>query len=370
MRTRTLTNVSILLMVAAGMMRADFRYSQTTKVTGGAMVGLTRTLGVFSRDMRSLTEPQTQTVMVKGNRMTSFDVRTMHIVDLDAETITDVNLDKKTYSVITFAQMAEALEKAAQRMKEMQSQRGQEAPAADVKYKFSVKETGQKRTISGLEAKEMLLVMEAESQDQKSGTKGAMDITTNIWLAPDVPGYQEVREFYQRMAGKMAGMFGPQAGAMAMNPQFSKGMAEMAKEAAKLEGVQVLQVARIGAKVEGVPESGQSGQAAPQQPSQPAPSAREAGERSTSREVMRRLPGGLGGLGGLGRRKRTEEAPPPPPPPPAESQPAQTQTAQGSLMEITTELSDFGQGGVDASKFQVPGGFKQEEHPMLKMGRR
>ena len=316
MRLRKQTDVLIILTLAAGVVRADFRYSQTTKVTGGAMAGVSRTLGVFSRDIRALTEPQTQTVMVKGNRMTSFDNRAMHIVDLDAETITEVNLEKKTYSVITFAQMAEALAKSAQRLQEMQGQKG--APAADapeVKYKFSVKETGQKRTISGLEAKEMLIVMEAESQDQKSGAKGSFDMTSSVWVAPDIPGYQEVREFYQRMAGKMAGAFGPQMSAIAMNPQYAKGLAEMAKETAKLEGVHVLEVTRIGAKLEGLPEGGQ----ARQQQSQPPPSAREAGERSASREVIRRLPGlggsryegdeghvqgGTGALGSPGRHQR------------------------------------------------------------------
>jgi hypothetical protein len=35
-------------------------------------------------------------------------------------------------------------------------------------------------------------------------------------------------------------------------------------------------------------------------------------------------------------------------------------------MEMTTELSGFSSGAVDASKFEVPAGFKQVESPMLK----
>ena len=111
-RTLGITMAALLGVAAA---RAEFRYTETTKFTGGALAGVSRTLGVFSRSMRSLTEPQTRTTMVQGNQMVSFDNRSMHITDLDAETITEVDLEKKTYSVITFAQMAEAMRKGIQR---------------------------------------------------------------------------------------------------------------------------------------------------------------------------------------------------------------------------------------------------------------
>jgi hypothetical protein len=39
-------------------------------------------------------------------------------------------------------------------------------------------------------------------------------------------------------------------------------------------------------------------------------------------------------------------------------------------MEITSELSGFSSGPVDASKFEVPAGFKQVESEMLKRSRR
>ena len=70
--------------------------------------------------------------------------------------------------------------------------------------------------------------------------------------------------------------------------------------------------------------------------------------------------GRLGGrLGGLGRKKPQEQA--------SSGQP-QAQGAGGpaSMMETTTELSGFSSAAVDASKFQVPAGFKQVESQMLK----
>ena len=39
-------------------------------------------------------------------------------------------------------------------------------------------------------------------------------------------------------------------------------------------------------------------------------------------------------------------------------------------MEMTVEKGEFATSGVDPSKFQAPAGFKQVEHPMLRMANR
>ena len=52
--------------VAAGMLLADFSYEQTSKITGGAIAGMMKVVGAFSRQAR---EPIRSTVAVKGDRM-------------------------------------------------------------------------------------------------------------------------------------------------------------------------------------------------------------------------------------------------------------------------------------------------------------
>jgi hypothetical protein len=82
----------------------------------------------------------------------------------------------------------------------------------------------------------------------------------------------------------------------------------------------------------------------------------------------------LGRLGGLGRGKKTETQPEPQQPqPPAETAPAQGQQQadlSGALMEITTELTNFSPAAVDASRFEVPAGFRQVESETVKALRR
>ena len=101
--------------LSASVAFADFSYEQTTKFTGGAMMGMMKVAGAFSREMR---EPMRSTVIIKGNRMAHIDAHRTQIIDLDAETITSIEHDKKTYSVMTFAEMKQMMEEMAARMKD------------------------------------------------------------------------------------------------------------------------------------------------------------------------------------------------------------------------------------------------------------
>ena len=61
--------VIFTLFLMCAVSRADFKYTEQSKITGGTLVSMTKTLGVLSKNMRQVTEPQTSTKMVKGNRI-------------------------------------------------------------------------------------------------------------------------------------------------------------------------------------------------------------------------------------------------------------------------------------------------------------
>ena len=339
---------------------ADFTYEQNTRVTGGSMAGMVRVAGAFSKSAR---EPMRTTVMVKGDRLAMASSNSINIVDLAAETITDINLEKKTYAVITFAEMARAMEQLAKQMS------GQKQPDSDVQFKADVKKTGRSKVISDLNTSETILTMRMEGSD-KSGGQGAMDFQMEMWMAPSIPGYNEVREFYMRMAQKMP--WNPMTNRMAsqMMAQHGKGMSELAREMAKLDGVPVLQITRIGAVAQGGPaDSGSTGAQA--QPRESTPSASGgAGDAAAGAALGRagRLASGLGGLGGFGRRKKQPEQPQEEPQQTREqTQPQAAPSGPVSLMELTTELSSFSSGSVDAARLEVPAGFRQVPHEMEKM---
>ncbi|MGQ9634106.1 MAG: hypothetical protein ACUVXB_07645 [Bryobacteraceae bacterium] len=322
-------------------LRADFSYEQTSRITGGALAGAMKVVGVFSKQA---VQPIKTSVLVKGNRLAHVSVDNVQVMDLDRETITDINLKNRTYSVTTFAQMAEALQRAAQKIS------GQAGKDGNASFKASVKDTGERKQIAGLEARRVILTLVTETKDKDSGAIGALNTRADMWLARDVAGYAEVRDFYQRMSQKIAWIPGSTAFAQGRS-DMAKAMADLARESSKLEGVPVLQVISIGADVQNLPEQPSS---QPQAQPQPEP------ERPSAVGALGRL-GGLGGLGGLGRRRQEQ----PKQELPAQKEP-QAEAASGVLMEITTETTGFSTAPVDASRFEVPAGFRQVESELVK----
>ncbi len=337
-------------------LRADFSYTETTKITGGAMAGAMKVAGIFSKKLR---EPIQSTVAVKGNRMFHGSNDSAQMIDLDAETITQIDYARKQYSVMTFAEMVQAMKAATEKMsqarQEAASQPAGDPANAQMEYKISVKETGQTKEINGFSTKQVVMTLEAEVKDKKSGQTGMMDMTADMWIAPKVKGHEEVDEFYKRMAQKIAftpaGMQLAAAGA----GQMQGGMVKIQGEVAKMNGVAIVNTIRMGAAGDGTATAGGSAQPSSSASSQPAPSMKEA------------LGGAvLGGFGRFGRRKPKEE-PKKEEPKPEQSAQTQPQAGSASLMEMTTEISGLTQAPVEASRFEVPSGFKKVESPMKRM---
>jgi hypothetical protein len=305
-----------------GSLLADFSYEQTSKMTGGMMAGMMKFAGAFSKQAR---EPMVSTIAVKGDRMVHLNPHRAVVIDVGKETITTINFDKKQFSAMTFEQMNQALAASAQKMKSSNT--------GDMTFKVSSKETGQKKMIAGFDTHELILTLETEKTDKQTGDSGGMQIITDMWLAPKVAGYDEITNFYKRMGKKLNWSPGGM-GAMGGRPDLAKGFAEVYKETAKLDNMPVFQIVKMGFHAKGQAQEGQSTAQPPQQEQQQA-------EKPS-----------LGGLlkGGFGKRKKTEEQP--------ESGNAE---ASGTLMEMTMESSGFSANAVDASKFEVPAGFKQVE---------
>jgi hypothetical protein len=96
---------------------ADFRYDETTQITGGTIVSMMKFVGAFSKDAKKSTDPITSTVLVQGNRMARINPDHTEIIDLDKETITTIDHKKKQYTVMTFDQMKQQMEEATKKAK-------------------------------------------------------------------------------------------------------------------------------------------------------------------------------------------------------------------------------------------------------------
>ena len=338
--------ITLLAGACCASLRADFSYQDTTQMTGGALFNMMRALGPLARGAR---DPIVTTRLLKGNRMATIAKERTTIIDLDKETITEIDLAKKTYSVLTFAQMKQAMEDAMARAREQQSKGKQAAdnPNVQANFKVSAKATGQTKNVGVLPAKELVLTMTLEGANKDTGESGAMEITVDSWMAM-VPGYDEVKEFHRKMGEKIGYAFGSGMSQLAMTrPETLQGFAEVAKEINKVEGVPVQSTMKMGGQ--GAPGApGADASASPQS----SPSQQQSGAAAAA--------AALGRLGGFGRKKNNDQQQPAP----AGDRQAGA-AGSGSLVETTTELTSFSSAPVDASKFEVPAGFKQVQPEAL-----
>jgi len=140
--------------------------------------------------------------------------------------------------VMTFDQMRAMLEQMQQKMK-------QNPNGNQMSFKVSAHKTGERKTIAGMSATELILKMEMQANDQQSGQQGGMAITTDLWVAAAANGYAEMRSFHRRMAEKLD--WTPSGNMFMANPQVSEGMAEVYKEMSKLDGMPVFETLTMGA---------------------------------------------------------------------------------------------------------------------------
>jgi hypothetical protein len=357
--------ILVLFVAACPLLFADYTYQETTQITGGSILHMMKMMGHFSSEARKAGDPIVSTVYVKDNRMARVNSDNIEIIDLDKETITHIDMIKKSYTVMTFEQMKQQMENARQQMEKQQAEHPNAAPPAnpnpDVKLSFDVKvrKTGAEKQVSGLSGKEAILTMTMNATDQKTQQTGAMAMTNDMWMVPEIPGYEQVRDFQKRFAEKMAtvtaGMGMDLSRALAQNPGASEALADMGTEMRKLDGVPVMQIMRMGSTVNGQPLPAASEAPLPPDQSPAAPSAGDVAKQGVSSMITSRF-----GLGGFGKKKQTDQT---------QQAPQQNTNPNGNapppttaiLMESQTTVSNFSSEPVDASHFDVPAGFKQVE---------
>src|ERR1019366_566553 len=188
MLTRLLLFSAIPLVIA----NADFQYQSTSRMTGGSLMQIMR----FVPGSGAIKEPQVSTVAVQGNRMVRKSKRQAEIIDLDKRTITNVNFEKRTYSEMTFEQMKQMLDSVSGQMAKQPA----DADKVNVDVDADIKDTGQTKTINGMDAHQVIVSMSMTATDPQSGQTGTMKMNSELWLSKDVPGAEEMREFYKRMA--------------------------------------------------------------------------------------------------------------------------------------------------------------------------
>ncbi len=161
------------LVLGRASLRADFSYQSRIQVAGS--------------------EPVVTTRAIKGRRMAILTRRHTSVIDLDTETITEIDFAKKNYAVIPFAQWKKKLDDAAA------------LEARETSFKVSI-HAGNSAGASASSTKPIGILKAAESIIDIAGASGGLNVTVDTWVGA-VPGYEQMRDFIDKLAEKLGYAF-------------------------------------------------------------------------------------------------------------------------------------------------------------------
>lgn len=332
--------VLTFLVLLAPLAVADVKTEERTKIElPGLLGGFMKTFGG-----KAARDGIVNKIALKGNRKMTVNDETAELVDLTEEKIYQIDLKKKTYTVLTFEemrkQMEEAMEKAkAEAAKASSSPKPEQtAPAAkepDVTIDFKLAESGQKSTINGYECREVVATITVRQKDKKP-EDGSMVVTSNLWLAPRIAAMKELEEFDLRLAQELylpvaKEMAASMAPAMAAYPGLTEAMGKLETEKVNMDGTAIRTI--VKAEITGAENANQSAQAKP------------ASENKQQPEIPKSIGGLLGGLGRKAAPRNEDNT--------NKSNSATFMTTTTELVSVSTTVSE-----ADVS---IPAGFKERK---------
>jgi hypothetical protein len=329
-----------LLLASTTSLRADVKVDEKTKFEFAGALG--KVVSIFGG--KAAREGTTSAVAVKGSRKSTFNDSTGQIIDLAEEKVYDIDVKRKSYRVITFAEIRQRMEEAkAKAEKEVREQQAKEKdaeppaqqPESNVEIDFDVKKTGERKTISGFDTQQSVITVTVREKGKTLEQNGGLQITTDVWLAPQMAAMKEIVDFdiqyAQKLYGPMVAGASPQdmAAAMALYPMMKPALEKMAAEASKLEGTAITTVV----KVEAVKSAEQLA----------------AEQKQSQEESKPNLSGSVGGLiGGFAKRAAAKKASGGDGPQPRVT----VMTTTSEILKIATDVS--------AGDVAVPAGFKPQ----------
>ena len=236
------------LVLSASALHADVRSDEKSRVEFAGMLG--RMVNLFGG--KAAREGVLSTVAVKGDRKAVLGDANGQIIDLNEEKIYSLDLKKKTYTVVTFAELRRQMEEARKKAEE-EAKKAPEAekPAErdpnqkEVEVDFDVKDTGEKKAINGFDTHQVIMTITVREKGKTLDESGGLVLTSDMWLAPKIAAMQEVVAFDLKYAQKLYGPMvsgvsaSQMAAALATYPMLKDAMEKMRTEGAKLEGTAI-----------------------------------------------------------------------------------------------------------------------------------
>jgi hypothetical protein len=380
-----------LLLAATVPARADFRYTETSQITGGSLIKLVKFASVFARgdtkkQEKQMLDPIATTHYVRGKELRTDNADgTAQIIDLDGHRVIAIDLNKRTYAVATFEEIKATMEQAQQQIQAKMQENAQKNPQEAQQMKDAhVKITptihvlpgGGNRVILGQPTNETKLQIDMAMQvtatgvdapppGQPNSATATYSMNTDSFVAPGVTGYLEFAKFYRQMAEEVDWMKLPaMANIQIADPRVMEGMSELQKNSDALKGFPMLSyvtmtIVAIGPDGKPLTTDSQNG-AQNQQASNPPPSQSSNSDGGFPTSPSAVALKGLGSLFGKKKDKDKDNSSNQ-----AGAPPANPNADPNALMEMTTQVTTFSDSSLDSNLFDIPAGFTQTQEDAM-----
>lgn len=247
-----LTSALLIIGLAAATVHGDVRTRQRTQLKFEGMIGRIANLAGGSAAADGIIE----TVAVKGSRKADLNDRTGRIIDLAEERVYELDVRRKEYRVVTFAQLREQWQKA----KEDAERDAKDRPAderddpadqgKEVEILLDVKETGARKSIAGHNASQVILTVTAKEKGKDLEESGGLVITSDVWVAPRVAALDEITQFTMKFlqavyGGDAVASAQQMATVMAMYPSLQEMMTKLEEKTRALDGTVMTTVTKV-----------------------------------------------------------------------------------------------------------------------------
>jgi len=366
MKIRTLRPAALaalcgILTLATGVAQADITLERTTAVEGvgamafGNMSGTTRT--TISGD-----KSRTDSDMKMKSKIVGFLARnavgpSAEIVRLDQDKLYHLNINKKEYTEMTFEQMHERLQKAADQMNST-DERKQPSAVDQSKCEWlparaDVKKTGEKAQFAGYDSERVIITAAQPCKDTETGSICEVALVLDQWLSTGFTESAEVQKFYKAYAAKMG-----------LDPASSQDVSQRAKALfSQYKGIWT-EIAAKMQNVKGYPVKSSFtlalGGAQCKDPK--AQQAQQGQDNSDSSNSPSAVAGAMvGKLGGLFHKKKDDADAPAAAPPAPVATPVALPPGDVALMTVSSQLVSVSTNGASPDTFTVPADFKKQE---------
>lgn len=345
---RSFAALLLALVAAPTWLVADVTCEQSTTVVRGS----------GNRVMRGLSGSETSvasTIYIHGERMIRSTGKLDELIDLEHQTVTQIQHDKKTYSVLTFAQYREAWRLPAP------GARRPDAPAAGVsKFDVRTDDTNRTKRVNGVELRQVLINVTEDLSDTPAPDAKPLEFSMEAWIAPDAGGTDDLAEFNKSLSEKLGSSADLSQFPSGMSPAMRQGLIRLIEESQQLHGVLIEQSTRV------------QGPAGAGFGSGPASGKRDLGKETKSQakrvgrglgSVFGRVAGGVISNGPGGNVPTPDKAPIPTGHEPDDG--PRPKGESGDLLEMTMHVRNFNNAPVADSRFAIPPDYQKVESEVL-----